>query len=328
MACAGGWERTISNTRAVSNSKKINHVVTLLASYNGLHFLSAQAQSILNQTLCDIHITLSVDRSNDGTEVLAKSLEAGNSRITCLPLGERYGSAAPNFFRLMRDTSFEVADYVALADQDDIWYPEKIARACAALQTTGADGYSSNVMAFWPSGEEKLINKAQPQRDWDFLFEGPGPGCTFVMTQKLALHLQSFIRENEQALRGIGFHDWLIYAFARAHGYRWYIDPVPSMHYRQHDNNQFGANAGMASFVKRARGVLEGWWLRQSILTAQLVGLGEHPFVKRWSSGQRLGLAWLALQARHCRRKRVHQWLFALSCLVLALRLPGRGGKT
>lgn len=298
--------------------------VVLMAAYNGEKFLTSQIESIQKS---DTKLVISLDESTDSSEKIISNLTKVYFFIEKLP-PKKIQSASRNFFRLLAEVDISTFDYIALADQDDIWHPDKIARACAALKTNGADGYSSNVMAFWPSGKEKLINKAQPQRDWDFLFESPGPGCTFVMTQKLALHLQSFIRENEQALRGIGFHDWLIYAFARAHGYRWYIDPVPSMHYRQHDNNQFGANAGMASFVKRARGVLEGWWLRQSILTAQLVGLGEHPFVKRWSSGQRLGLAWLALQARHCRRKRVHQWLFALSCLVLALRLPGRGGKT
>lgn len=310
------------------SSDQSPNVLVLLAAFNGMAYLPAQMATLMGQPAAAVQVVLSIDRSNDGTEAWAAQLAQQDVRVSVLPTGGVLGGAAPNFFRLLRDVNLAGFDYMALADQDDLWHTDKLARACQQLQLTGAAGYSSNVTAFWPDGQERLIDKAQPQQSWDFLFESPGPGCTFVMTQKLALHLQSFIRENEQALRGIGFHDWLIYAFARAHGYRWYIDPVPSMHYRQHDNNQFGANAGMASFVKRARGVLEGWWLRQSILTAQLVGLGEHPFVKRWSSGQRLGLAWLALQARHCRRKRVHQWLFALSCLVLALRLPGRGGKT
>lgn len=305
-------------------------VVVLLAAYNGADFIIEQIDSILSQNGVLVELIVQDDCSSDITCNLLVNIANHDDRVSLIRTPAPSGSAATNFLSMIADLEIASApfDAIALADQDDLWHPDKLARACEVLEKSQSDGYSSNVTAFWPGGQERLIDKAQPQQSWDFLFESPGPGCTFVMTQKLALHLQSFIRENEQVLRGIGFHDWLIYAFARAHGYRWYIDPVPSMHYRQHDNNQFGANAGMASFVKRARGVLEGWWLRQSILTAQLVGLGEHPFVRRWSSGQRLGLAWLALQARHCRRKRVHQWLFALSCLVLALRLPGRGGKT
>jgi rhamnosyltransferase len=135
--------------------------------------------------------------------------------------------AAPNFFRLLRDVDMAGCDYVALADQDDLWHPDKLARACQQLQLTGAAGYSGNVTAFWPGGQERLIDKAQPQQPWDFLFEGPGPGCTFVLAQPLALALQAWVRQQAQALQPVDFHDWLIYAWARAQGYRWLIDTQP-----------------------------------------------------------------------------------------------------
>lgn len=300
-------------------------VLVILAAFNGTPFLPTQMDSILSQQAVAVQVVVSVDRSSDGTGAWMEQLARQEPRVSVLPFGDVFGGAAPNFFRLIRDADLHHFDFLSFSDQDDSWHPDKLARACQRLQHTGAAGYSSNVTAFWPSGKEKLIDKAQQQREWDFLFEAPGPGCTFVMTKKLALHLQAFVKENFESLSAITYHDWLTYAFARAHGYHWLIDPVPGMRYRQHDANQLGANAGLLSFVKRARSVLDGWWLRQSILTAHLVGLSEHPFVKRWASGQRIGLVMLALQARHCRRKRSHQVLFALSCLLLAIRLPGRG---
>ena len=121
------------------------------------------------------------------------------------------------------------------------------------------------------------------------------------------------------------FHDWLIYAWARARGYRWLIDTQPCLRYRQHAHNQLGANAGLRPLLQRARRIGSGWWLGQASLIARLLQLHEHPFVTPWWQGQRWGLLQLALRAGQCRRRRRDQLLFLLSCLWMALFLPRRG---
>lgn len=297
-------------------------VLVILAAFNGRNFLAEQIDSILNQQGVNVRVVISVDKSTDGTESLVFRLASQDQRISFLPFHQSFGGAASNFFRLIHDVDLAGFDYLSFSDQDDIWHLDKLRRACRLLRQEGADGYSSNVMAFWPSGERQLINKAQPQRRWDFLFEGPGPGCTFVLNMSLAESLQASVRKHRAALAGIDFHDWFAYAFARARGFQWVIDPNPSMLYRQHAANQLGANVGWRSFVHRARRVKDGWLLRQASLTASLIGLGNDAFVRTWSGGHRLGLIKLALQARHCRRLRVHQLLFGLSCLLLALYPP------
>ena len=114
-------------------------------------------------------------------------------------------------------------------------------------------------------------------------------------------------------------HDWFFYAFARANGYRWVIDDYAGMLYRQHENNQVGVNSGLKAFVHRARKVLNGWGLTQSALIAQLVGLGDDPFVNRWSGGSRAGLLWLGFQAWQCRRRVRDKIMFSLSCIAIFL---------
>ena len=300
-------------------------VLVLLAAFNGTAFLPAQMASILAQRAVSVHAVLSIDRSNDGTEAWAVQLAQQDARVSVLPTGAVFGSAAPNFFRLLCDTDVAGFDYVALADQDDLWHPDKLARACQQLQHTGAMGYSSNVTAFWPGGKEALIDKAQPQQPWDFLFEGPGPGCTFVLKQPLALALQAWVHAHASQLQPVGFHDWFFYAWARAQGYSWTIDARPHMHYRQHAGNQIGANAGLRSLLLRARRIANGWGLGQASLIARLTGLETHPFVAPWHQGQRLGLLRLALRAGQCRRRRRDQLLFVLSCLWMVVFLPNRG---
>lgn len=300
-------------------------VLVLLAAFNGAAFLPAQIASVLAQRAVSVQLVLSIDRSSDGTEAWAVQRAQQDTRVSVLPTGAIFGSAAPNFFRLLRDADMAGFDYVALADQDDLWHPDKLARACQQLQHTGAAGYSGNVTAFWPGGQERLIDKAQPQQPWDFLFEGPGPGCTFVLAQPLALALQAWVRQKAQELQPVDFHDWLIYAWARAQGHRWLIDAQPHMSYRQHANNQLGANAGLRPLLRRAQRIASGWWLGQSSLIARLLQLQDHPFVAPWQQGQRWGLLRLALRASQCRRRRRDQVLFMLSCLWMALVLPGRG---
>ena len=299
--------------------QKYPAVAVCLAAFNGIRYLPQQVDSILNQQGVDITLFVSVDRSIDGTEQWFSDLQAKDERVVPLSFGESFGGAAQNFFRLLRDIDFAGYDFVAYADQDDIWLPGKLKRAVDRLVQTGSDGYSSDIVAFWESGRSSYIKKSYEQRKWDYLFESAGPGCTFVISQKLALDIQSALNKNRQASMAVGLHDWFTYAFARAHGYGWVIDDYASLMYRQHDTNQVGVNSGWAAFVWRARRVLSGWGLSQSRLIASLAGQAKHPFVCRWSGGGRWGLLALACAALHCRRKPLDRVWFAASCLTLAV---------
>ena len=294
-------------------------IAVCLAAFNGVRYLQQQVDSIFSQSESNITLYVSVDLSSDGTEAWCSSLQAKEARVVVLPLGEKFGGAARNFFRLLRDVDFSASDYIAFADQDDIWLPGKLKRATDVLTENGVDGYSSDVVAFWDSGKSRYIKKSFSQKRWDYLFESAGPGCTFVISRKLALHIQAVLRERQQASSEIGLHDWFTYAFARANGYQWVIDEHASLMYRQHDENQVGVNAGFSAFAWRTRQVLNGWGLSQARLISQVIGLDDQPFVRRWSRGSRLGLMALALQARQCRRRPRDQFLFALSCLALTV---------
>ncbi|QWD73282.1 glycosyltransferase [Polynucleobacter sp. UB-Raua-W9] len=297
-------------------------VAVLLAAFNGSLWLKEQIDSILLQQDIDITLYISVDKSSDGTEALVDRMSSDDKRIQALPHGEYFGGAGANFFRLLKSIDLAQYDFVALSDQDDIWSLNKVTNAVAALKANHAEGYSSNITALWPNGKNLLINKAQKQVKWDFLFEAAGPGCTYVLTKKFAIELQKFIATNWDAVNRISLHDWLIYAYARANGYRWFIDPYSSLLYRQHANNQVGANVGLSAFLVRAKKVLNGWGLNQSLLIANAVGLGTSPFVSSWSKGNRLGYLSLTSHFWQCRRRLKDKFLFLMACISLALVPP------
>lgn len=294
-------------------------VAVCLAAFNGMSWLPEQLSSILAQKGVDVTVYISVDRSSDNTEEWVDKAALGDSRIVVLPHCEKFGGAGPNFYRLLRDVDLTGFDYLSFADQDDIWPQEKLSRAHEMLLSTGSDAYSSNVLAFWPNGRKALIEKAQKQVQWDFLFEAAGPGCTYVMRKELAHAIQAVVKARWVDVQKVGLHDWFVYAYARANGYRWVIDDYAGMLYRQHEKNQVGVNSGVSAFVQRARKVLNGWGLTQSALIAQLVGLGDDRFVKRWSGGSRAGLLWLGFHAWQCRRRVRDKIIFSLSCIAMCL---------
>ncbi|MDF5892367.1 glycosyltransferase family 2 protein [Pseudomonas syringae pv. syringae] len=293
-------------------------VAVLLAAYNGMAWIEAQLDSILTQTNVCVSVFISVDTSTDGTEAWCADYAQHHASISLLPPAGRFGGASRNFLRLIRDVDFSTFDYVAFSDQDDIWHPDKLQRAVAALAPGHHDAYSSNVTAFWPEGQRVLLDKAQPQVQWDYLFEAAGPGCTYVMNRRLADAFKSSLLSHWDAAQAVSLHDWYCYAFARSHGFRWLIDPVPGMDYRQHANNQVGANTGLASLISRLKKIADGWWAEQVVLIGQLIGDSQlHPAGKHVST--RLSFLKLAFKAPQCRRRPRDKIFFIIACLTAML---------
>jgi len=294
-------------------------IAILLAAYNGKAYIKEQIDSILNQKDVEVTIFLSIDTSRDGTREWIEASYPDNSQIMILEDMGRFGGAAKNFFRLIRDVDFTPYDFIAFADQDDIWYQDKLSRAIQKLNETKSDGYSSNVLAFWEDGREKLIVKSQPQCQYDYLFEAAGPGCTYVLTQALAVHVKQCICQKWDLVNTLWLHDWFCYAYARANGFHWVIDEKPSMRYRQHTNNQVGVNQGLKAFLYRLKKILFGGAIAQAKTIAIIIGMGEQPFVKEWSSLDKIGFFKLAWHAQKCRRKPKDKYLFFFACLLISI---------
>jgi rhamnosyltransferase len=284
----------------------MNNVAVLLAAYNGTDFIEQQLESILQQKYVVVTIFISVDISIDGTYEWCCNYAKDKINIYLLPYGEIFGGAAPNFFRLIKDVDFSKFDYVALADQDDVWLDDKLATACKSIKQHNVDAYSSNVLAFWSDGSEQLIVKSQPQRKYDYLFEAAGPGCTYVMRVKPLLKFKEMLLSNI-CRKQVELHDWLLYAFFRSSGYKWLIDSKYKMRYRQHADNQMGINNGVEAALKRIEFLKTGWYKKQISIVVSLVGEDSKFFSSRW---------FLLKNITHLRRRfRDRQILFFLILL-------------
>ena len=244
----------------ILKTKKKSSVAVLLAAYNGMKWIEEQVDSIFLQKDIDIDIYISIDISSDSTYEWCQGLATKNTHIKVLPYGEKFGGAAKNFFRLIRDVDFSYCDYIAFSDQDDIWDSSKLYHAIKTIKQDELDGYSSNVIAFWSNGREKLVKKSFPQKKFDYYFEAAGPGCTYVLKQKSAQKFKKFLNNNWEYVNLVELHDWMIYAYFRSQGMKWKIDSKSLMRYRQHDHNQVGLNSGLKAYLIRFNKIKTKWY--------------------------------------------------------------------
>ncbi len=298
-----------------------------MAAFNGKQFIAQQLQTILNQTHKPDKIVINIDLSADETVTIVGDYATNFSEIEILSSNKRFGSAAANFFYLLLNADFSNIDYIALADQDDLWNEDKLGKAIGKLEQ-GYDGYSSNVEAFWGDGRKKVLKKNQSQQNFDHLFESAGPGCTFVISKKLAIGLQKFLKNNQNSISQMKqYHDWLIYAFARANHYKWFIDSYVSMQYRQHALNDFGAHVGLSGFLVRVKRVLKGEGFDQVLRLIKMLKLENDPFVKQWYPLSRIGFIKLAFHAPQCRRRLREKIYFFFACILLAIIFPKKTSR-
>ena len=250
-------------------------VAVLLAAHNDELWIEHQISSILKQERVHVDIFVSLDLSTDNTLQLLKRLGANEPQVHTLSYGQRFGGAAANFFRLLRDVDFTGYDYVALADQDDLWFANKLIHSIELLNKTPADVYSADVLAFWGDGRKKLIKKSFNIKKFDFLFESAGPGCTYVFRATSLSVFTEFLRRNFNLISEVALHDWFIYAYFRSRGFVWLIDSTPLVFYRQHGGNQFGANTGVQAYRRRMSQVRRKWYRGEVERIASILGIDK-----------------------------------------------------
>lgn len=290
-------------------------VLVLMATYNGGPWLAEQIQSILNQSDVMVEVRISDDGSTDDTLLIANGFQR-DPRISVVSTGRVHGSAARNFFHLLEHLPSDGFTHVALADQDDVWHSDKLRKAIDAMNDHQVAAVSTNVTAFWADGRQKLVRKDQRPGKWNHFFESAGPGCSYVVKLGVAIGLASELRRRPDLANRIDFHDWLIYAWVRSQGHRWWVDSWASMHYRQHERNVFGAHTGWRTSWKRWQLLRSGWYREQVLLTADFCGAIEHPScmhrLRRFGILDRLILA---SQVKHMRKKRVDRFALAIAWL-------------
>jgi len=142
-------------------------VAVLMATYKGERWIKDQILSIVAQREVSVDIHVSDDRSPDRTVATIQELVKSGMPIAITVQSVSSGSAGSNFRQLFRAVDFSRYDYVALADQDDIWVDDHLKTSISMLQSHRAEGSSCTVKTFGVDRVAELRQVAAP-RELDF----------------------------------------------------------------------------------------------------------------------------------------------------------------
>ncbi len=234
----------------------------VLCSHNGEQFIEEQIDSILQQgdeiDAIHIHDFASLDGTRTVLERLQKT--AGN-KLSITHHADAPGTAA-SFVRALRLTAPSLPDgsMIFLADQDDVWLPNK-------LETIQAELAERRLSAGVPFVlfhdvhvvDEKLTlmrptyytgNPFRVPRDLDrarLLMANPAIGHTMLISVPLVRKLVTWPDVDRYLM-----HDWLAILIASRLGRIEQI-PVALSLYRQHGNNVLGAYRTGGKFASVSR---------------------------------------------------------------------------
>ena len=120
----------------ISQVEPAPNVAVVLCTHNGAQWIDEQIQSLLSQTH-PVAIRVFDDASTDATVALVREYPEIQN-IKCVVRSKSLG-VVENFSRGIQSVLDEGFTYIALADQDDIWLPERIETGLAALQEAEED---------------------------------------------------------------------------------------------------------------------------------------------------------------------------------------------
>ena len=206
-----------------------------MATYNGARFIREQLDSILAQTITDWELVVCDDCSSDETVSILQEYITKDSRIQLHRNPQNLGFKR-NF---EQSISLCKGDYIALCDQDDIWYPTHLEILVNqignySLSIGNSDIVDSNnnflnkkmsdtdALYIIPEDSKKLLYRA-------LLNSNPFQGAAMLLKKEFAnkcLPIPNDIR----------FHDTWISACACAlDGIIYSFNPI--IRYRQHNKN-------------------------------------------------------------------------------------------
>lgn len=233
-------------------------VAILCATYNGAGRLPEQIASWRAQTVTNWHVTFCDDGSTDGTlELTGELAEAEPERFTVVRNRRNLGFC-DNFLRnlhLLPDAPFH-----SFSDQDDIWYPDKVSRACNWLAQIDA-----SVPALYFARTEIVSDDLAPL-GLSPRFDHP-PAFRNALVQSIGGgNTITFNRAGRGLIlaalpRGpVVSHDWWLYILFSGAGGAVRYDREPVLKYRQHGGNLVGANNSGIELAKRFRRAWQGQW--------------------------------------------------------------------
>jgi glycosyltransferase involved in cell wall biosynthesis len=200
-----------------------------LATYNGEKYLVQQIETLLHQTYLNIEIVVSDDGSTDNTINILESYAKKTNNFFVFKNAGVHGIKR-NFENALK---YCKGAYIAFADQDDIWMPNKIERLFAAI---GDNALSYHNSLFVDDAGNSLQRTFATRLN---MYEGDD-GRAFLFCNCVSGHAMLFRRDLLDIVLPFAdavHHDWWLAFIAAENGGIKYVDEV-LVHYRQHTQSE------------------------------------------------------------------------------------------
>lgn len=256
-----------------------------MAVYNGAPTLPEQLDSFVAQSHNEWHVVASDDGSQDASKDILNAFRTthGAHRMTVIDGPGR--GAAQNFLHLLRHIANQpdVPRWIAFSDQDDVWLPDKIARAINALEKQPPQRPALYCARTWITCDQLSKRRISPPRPQapDFrnaLVQNIAAGNTIVLGPAAVDLVLRAVRK----VKDVVVHDWWLYQLITGAGGYVIHDDMPCLLYRQHAGNEIGVNDTIRARIYRLFRLLRGdfrSWNRTNIAalraTATLIDPAE-----------------------------------------------------
>lgn len=248
------------------------NIAVILATYNGEKYIYDQINSILKQNIPNAKLTIKIydDLSSDRTEEIIKR-DFPNDSVVFIKNSRNKGYAQ-NFLDAIYE-NLNQYDYIAVADQDDVWDEDKLSSAISIMQKEDKHFYFSNVRVtnenlkyiqnMFPDNVENIYN--------DYL-ENYCMGCTIVFDRQYQSLIQNINYD------GVYLHDYFLFLLAK-YGLNYIYDSNPHMNYRQHGDNSIGALKKRKTIFRKIKDFMHHTFYKDvkansNMLKKVIIGLG------------------------------------------------------
>ena len=225
----------------------------LLATFNSERFLREQIESIIDQTRSDWRLIVRDAGSTDNTIAIIGEFARKDKRIWYI--GSDCADVAANFSELMMRST---AKYVMFADHDDVWMEDKLARTFLKMEELEAkNGKDAPLLVF----TDALVTDSDLRIVDDSLFYRTKINPYRLNPEQLILQnvangntmlFNAALRDKAKQIPKEAFmHDHWISLVASVFGKIACVE-VPTLLYRQHDNNVLGGmKVGVSYYCRK-----------------------------------------------------------------------------
>lgn len=124
-------------------------VSVILPIYNGADTMANTLDSLVEQTYSNFELIACIDGSKDDSEQILKQYSTKFKKLTILKNDINRG-LGPTMNRLCHQT---IGEYIAVAEQDDYYYPDRLQQQVDLLDKDQSIGLISGISEFWDGAQ-------------------------------------------------------------------------------------------------------------------------------------------------------------------------------